>query len=61
MASLKKDMKVTWRTSRGINGSGVCIQDEQPDGTVLVAVDVPQGEPHPVIHCTATWLTIFQS
>lgn len=55
---MKKGAKVTWVTASGVKGSGVIVTDEDDLGTVLVAVDAPQGEPHYVIHCTVTWLTV---
>jgi hypothetical protein len=54
---VKKGTKVSWTTASGVKVGGVTVTDEDEVGTVLVAVDAPQGEPHHVIHCAVTWLT----
>lgn len=52
-----KGSRVSWKTSMGAIGFGEVVTEPQ-DGKVLVAVDAPAGEPHPVIHCTVTWLSV---
>lgn len=57
---MKKNTLVRWITSKGVHGSGVTISDES-EGHVQVAADEGDGEPHPVIYCAVTWLTVVPS
>jgi hypothetical protein len=53
---MKIAQRVWWTKKDGTHGTGVTISGES-DGHILVAVDAPAGEHHPVIYCATTWLT----
>lgn len=62
--TIAANTRVKWTLKDGTVGTGTTIEHERQDGRVLVAVDPKLDAPsafsrevHPVIFCTATWLT----
>lgn len=62
--------RVGWTLKDGTKGTGEVISSSDSGAKVLVAVDPLQPDPsrklaqsslefHPVIYCTATWLTVL--